>query len=791
MRKILEHKLIRRLALSFGTACAVLVGSLFLPFPRADFNKNSVHSLQVTDRNGFLLREFLNDQQGRGQWRPLSEIAGDLQEATIAVEDKRFRAHPGVDPLAIVRAVVQNVKSGSLKSGGSGITQQVIRNVYHHPRTFAFKMLEGWYALRLEQMMSKNEILEQYLNRAPYGNQLFGVEAASRHYFQKSALNLSLAESALLAALPNAPSLLNPYTNFPAVMKRQKSVLRFMREQERISEDEYLRAVAQPIILIPPDVNFRAPHAVEMAAAEALRFPEIASVYTTIDYPLQQKLQLLVRNQLTQLTKKKVTNAAVVVIENATGNVLALVGSANYFDNEHNGQVNGALALRQPGSSIKPFTYGLAIETGISLAEIIPDIPTQIPDVLGNYVPENYDKRFHGPVRLRTALACSYNIPAVRVLRKLGIGRLYDRLQLVGLTSLDQSPSFYGYGLTLGNAEVRLLELTNAYTSFANKGMWKSWKLIESALTVDGADVRVMLAESKRIMDDRTAFLITDILSDPVARRPAFGHAFRFPFPCAVKTGTTKDYRDNWTLGYTSELTVGVWAGNFDGMAMRGVSGVTGAGGIFHDVMMTIYDEPYKYPAGFDAPRGLQREKVCVVSGLAPTRHCNRTISEWFLKGGEPTGLPAGQAGQCNVHQLFKFASENGQVERKTFEILSSEYQTWSQDQRLPAPPPGAIRISDELREKSRQGIAIVSPVNGEIFKIDPVLRRQYQTIKIEGVVPRGGRDIVVCVNKDEVLPFRTAGIWWELKRGNHLFRLEATVGQNKLVSRAVAVQVE
>lgn len=786
MRAKLTRTLARRLAIGIGAGSIVFVASVFLPLPHADFNKESVHSLRVTDRNGVLLREFLNDQHGRGQWRPLSEIARDLQEATIAVEDKRFRLHPGVDPVAVIRAVVQNLGSGSLKSGGSGITQQVIRNVYHHPRTIAYKILEAWYSLRLERMMSKEEILEQYLNRAPYGNQLFGVEAASRHYFQKSARNLSLAESALLAALPNAPSFLNPYINFPAVMKRQKSVLRFMREQERISEDEYLRAVAQPIILIPPEGNFRAPHAVEMAAVEVRRFPEVALVQTTIDYPLQQKLQQLVRNQLTQLVKKNVTNASIVVIENRTGDIHALVGSANYFDSDHSGQVNGALALRQPGSSIKAFTYGLAIEAGISAAEVIPDIPTQIPDVQGDYVPENYDKRYHGPVRLRTALACSYNIPAVRVLQKLGIGRLYDRLQLVGISSLDQSPAFYGYGLTLGNADVRLLELTNAYASFANKGTWNPWELIESARTVDGADARAFLIrpQSRQVTDECTAFLITDILGDPVARRPSFGHAFKFPFPCAVKTGTTKDYRDNWTLGYTSEWTVGVWAGNFDGQAMRGVSGVTGAGSIFYDVMMTIYDEPYKYPRAFDVPSGLLKEKVCVVSGLTPNRHCNKTIPEWFLKGYHPTR-------QCNVHQMFKVVSENGHIEKKTYEVLSREYQTWSQEQRLPSPPPDAIRVSDEPAETNKKGIAIVSPVNGEIFKIDPVLRRQYQTIKIDGVIPKGSRDIVVRVNSDEVLPYRTDGTWWELKRGNHRFRLEATVGQSRVVSRAVTVQVE
>ncbi|MBI3006222.1 MAG: transglycosylase domain-containing protein, partial [Ignavibacteriales bacterium] len=306
----------------------------------------SVHSLQVTDRNGILLREFLNDQHGRGQWRPLSSISPFLQHATIAVEDQRFRFHPGVDPPAVLRALWHNIKTGSLRAGGSGITQQVIRNVYHHPRTLPYKVLEAWYAFRLERMMSKDEILEQYVNRAPYGNQLFGVEAASRYYFQKPALNLSLAEAAFLVALPNAPSLLNPYQNFSGVLKRQRYVLQKVFQRGYASEEEYTRALLQPVRIVPPDINFRAPHAVEMAVTKVQPDPAVSTIQTTIDYPLQQKLQLVVRNQLKQLAKKNVSNAAVVVIENSTGAIRALVGSADYFDYEHQGQVNGALALR-------------------------------------------------------------------------------------------------------------------------------------------------------------------------------------------------------------------------------------------------------------------------------------------------------------------------------------------------------------------------------------------------------------------------------------------------------------
>ncbi|MBI4429130.1 MAG: penicillin-binding protein 1C [Ignavibacteriales bacterium] len=768
-------------------ALVAFVCSTWIPHPRTDFGKESVHSLQVTDRNGILLREFLNDQQGRGQWRPLSSISPFLQQATIAVEDKRFWYHPGVDPLAVLRALGQNIKTGSLKSGGSGITQQVIRNVYHHPRTLSHKILEAWYAFRLEWMMSKDEILEQYLNRAPYGNQLFGVEAASRHYFQKPASNLSLAEAAFLAALPNAPSLLNPYENLAGVLERQKHVLQKMLELGLASQDEYERARVQPLRIVPPSVNFRAPHAVEMAVARLQPGEGVSALRTTIDYPLQQKLQLVVRNQLQQLARKNVSNATVVVIENSTGAVRALVGSANYFDREHQGQVNGALALRQPGSALKPFTYGIAFEAGNAPADVVADIPTQIPDVNGDYVPENYDKKFHGPVRIRTALACSYNVPAVRLLRNFGVSRLYERLRVAGLTSLTEPPGHYGYGLTLGNADVRLLELTTAYSSLANRGTWKPWRLVESARTVNGSsvDARVFFPDMERsVFNEKIAFLVSDVLSDPVARRPAFGNAFRFPFQCAVKTGTTKDYRDNWTIGYTSEFSVGVWAGNFDGKAMRGVSGISGAGGIFFDVMMSIYDRPFKYPAPFVAPHGLEKSQVCAVSGLLRGSSCNKTTSDWYVKGRAPTRT-------CGIHQLFKVQSLDGDSYERTFEILPPEYQSWALEQRIPSPPPGSVRIMNTPPAARRRDIAILSPGNGEIFKIDPILRKEYQTIKISGVVPKASHQVKVHIDNGQSIPYEPQGVWWELQKGLHRFRLEAVVGERRIFSEAVTVQVE
>jgi penicillin-binding protein 1C len=788
-----------RLVLLIGLSLSVaLIASLYIPLPKEDFSKQSVHSLRVFDKNGILLREFLNDQQGRGQWKPLGEIAPEMINATIAVEDRRFWYHPGVDPPAIIRATYENIKAGGTKVGGSTITQQVIRNIYHRPRTLYNKAVEAWMALRLERMMTKNEILEQYLNRAPYGNQLTGIEAASRYYFQKPAVDLSLAEAAFLGGLPNAPTSLNPYQNYNATIQRQRIVLRRLLDQHLVSRDAYDRALLQPVQLTPPEVNFRAPHAVQMAEEQFHERPDVASITLTIDYPLQQNIQWALRSHLAQLKRKNVTNAAVVVIENRTGAIRVLVGSSDFFNEDIEGQVNGAIALRQPGSSIKPFLYVRALEGPFTPATVLPDLPTHIPDDRGDYIPENYDKRYHGPVRLRTALACSYNVPAVRTIQTVGIGTLYQSMQLVGITSLTQPVEYYGYGLTLGNAEVSLLELTNAYRTFPNNGVWNPCTLIQFAASIDGG-VRIFPGNvrehenPRQVYDERAAYLITDILKDYVARRPAFGNAFHFPFECAVKTGTTKDYRDNWTVGYTTKYTVGVWAGNFDASPMHGVSGVTGAGQIFYDVMMLVHE--HSKPADFSLPDGLMQVAVCPVSGLLPNDNCGKTIKELFILGKEPKQ-------RCTIHQAFRVTTDADRTEKQIYEIFPPEYRSWAEEERIPEPPAGAVYIvtsrfetgTSQLTTGNRKLLnrfSILSPNSGDIFKIDPVLRPEYQSIKILAAIPQQFTDVKLIVNKTETLPFDPSGTWWSLKKGPQRLQLEARDRKRMVLSKPITIEVE
>jgi penicillin-binding protein 1C len=755
---------------------ALMIGTLFLPLPREDFDRGSVQSLRVVDRNGILLREFPNDEEGRGEWRGIDEIAPALRQATIAVEDRRFSLHPGIDPLALVRAVVENLCASRIRSGGSTLTQQVIRNVYHRPRTLAAKAVEMWDALRLERMFTKRQILEQYLNRAPYGNQLYGVELASRWYFGKPASDVSLAEAAFLASLPNAPTILNPRRSPEAALSRQRHVLRCLFDQGRITREEYDRAVAQPVQIIPPEAHFKAPHVAEMVRAMKADAPE-GTVTTTIDYPLQQQVQWIARGHLRKLLRKNVHNAALVVLENRTGVIRALLGSADFFDSTHQGQVNGALALRQPGSAIKPFMYALTMENGYTPATILADIPTAVPDHHGDYVPENYDRRFHGPVRLRTALACSYNVPAVRALQSIGKSPLLDRLRELGFSSMEKDPEFYGYGLTLGNAEVSLLELTTAYMCLANGGVWKPAVLLPQDAGREGG---------QRVYDRDAAYLITDILKDGVARRPAFGGNFRFPFECAVKTGTTKDYKDNWTVGYTTRYTVGVWVGNFDGDAMRQVSGVSGAGPIFADIVSFLHGPPYgRPPEDFVVPDNLVQKRVCARSGKVPTPLCEKTINEWFVRGKEPVDA-------CDVHQEFRVRMIDGTVRARTYEIFPAEYRPWTSSEGLPMPPPDARRVSHGEATGTRGArLAILSPNPGDYFKIDPVLRREFQVITIAGYVPPGVANVRLRVNAKEEIPFAASGVQWRLEKGVYRFQLHGDAGGKPVASIPVIINVE
>ncbi len=715
-----------------------MMAAIFYPISTADLSPHSVESLRVVDRHGYLLREFLSDREGHGRWTTLDSLSPRLVQAAVIAEDKRFYEHRGVDILATMRALEQNIRAGQTVSGASTITQQVIRNLYHLPRNLASKAIEIWLAVRLEHTLSKQDILEQYLNRIPFGNLTFGAEAACQLYFGKAAFSLSWAEAAYLMALPKSPTTYNPYADRARATSRQHAILQRLREANRLTDDEWRRALTEKLILFPKTSPFFAPHFVEWATAHTSSRGEFR---TTLDLPLQVEVEKIIKAEIRQHAAQDVTNAAVLVVDNETGGILAFAGSVDYFDESHDGQFNAVQAKRQPGSTLKPFTYALAFQKGYSPATIIADVETNIPSEKGTFTPKNYDNRFHGPVRVRQALACSYNVPAVRVVQDLGVAELLSLLSRVGFESLDQPPDYYGHGLTLGNGEVTLYELTRAYRTLANRGNY-------SDLTAVPRDTAI----SHRVLDERIVFLITSILSDPVARIPAFGYdsPISLPFPCASKTGTSSNYRDNWTLGYTQDYTVGVWVGNFDNAPMREVSGVSGAGPIFRSIMEYLY--PDRFPAPFAVPAGVVQKSICSASGELPHNGCPSVMTEVFLKSQVPTQV-------CRVHNAQGYAD---------WTAVSPVYRNWSQTSSLPT-----TRRNGTGQAKT---VDILFPLHHSVFRIDPSVRRDIQALTFKALVSNDVAGVEWFLNNAPYAvtgpPYQTR---WLLSPGTYRLRARTT----------------
>lgn len=599
LRRLLPLSRLQRVIvlLAIVAALAWWVLPRLLPLPVALLQPPSPGTRYIA-ADGTPLRHLLNDEgQRASQPVAFKDLPDHFVHALLAAEDRRFFSHGGVDAIAIGRALVDNVSARRVTSGASTITQQLIKiSSEKLPRTLLTKLREALQARHLELQWSKQDILAAYANRVSFGNLFTGVEAASQGYFHKPARSLTPAESAFLAALPQAPSRMNPFRDASAAMARQQRILKHMRELGWLDIEGYKVASAQRIRLERFNGGFVAPHAIALLEQNK---PSGSVVQTTIDAVLQKRIEAIVSTKLDGLRDKHVEHAAVVVIENATGQVLSLVGSRDYFAS-NGGQINGAWEPRSPGSSVKPFTYALAFQNGFTPATIIPDLPIEFQTTTGLYRPENYDRKCYGPMTARQALGSSLNISAVRVLREVGgPEKLKTLLEQLGISTLTESADHYGLGLTIGNAPVRLIELTNAYAALARLGVLKPWSLTP-----------VPASPGTRVLEANTCWWIADILNDNQARVLTFGlrSPLRLPFKLAVKTGTSTSYRDNWTLGFTPEFTVGVWAGNFEGQPMEGISGVTGAGPIFHDVFIALHER--RGTSWYEMPKDAVKAKI-------------------------------------------------------------------------------------------------------------------------------------------------------------------------------------
>ncbi len=624
-----------------------IVTSFAASLPPADqlSNIRVDQSTKIYDRYGHLLYEVLAPNSGRRTVVPLNGIPLVMRQATIATEDPTFYSNPGVDPAGIARAVYYTFFKGDI-TGGSTITQQLVKNnLLTNEVTFDRKIREAIISIEVAQKYSKDQILAAYLNTIPYGNLSYGVEAAAQSYFGKDASQLGLAEASLLAGLPQQPAEYDPCLHVEAALARQKDVLRLMVRNGFIQDsqvdptaaamDQYLhsqdfanRCNAKVGTVAPHFVAYVRDELEKIYGADVVNRGGL-QVYTSLDPNIQKITEEEAQKQIALLKRQNVTNAAVVVLNPQTGEILAMLGSVNFFDKSIDGEVNVAVRPRQPGSSIKPVNYITAFKKGWNPGTQILDAPSAFPQGQGLplYTPVNYDGKFHGVVTVRTALDNSLNIPAVKTLYFVGVPQMLDMAQQLGYTTFAD-PSHYGLALTLGAGEVTLLEHTGAYAIFANYGLRVPPTPFRKIIDGQGhvlLDIEKNPPAGQQIIDPRYAFQITNILTDNTARIPEFGPysplhlcvdgsavcAKAKERPVAAKTGTTNDFRDNWTMGYTPELAVGVWVGNSNNSQMINSTGITGAAPIWHNVLARIYNEivPYKdiAPHDFPVPPGMTK----------------------------------------------------------------------------------------------------------------------------------------------------------------------------------------
>lgn len=683
----------------------VVVFAIQVPSPDSLSSRDQAQATKIFDKNGELLYDIF-ENQNRTPIK-LSEIPEVVKQSTISIEDKDFYKHKGFSPLGIGRAVFDLITSRRVEGGGSTLTQQLVKNaLLSGERTITRKLKEFILAVQVERAYSKDQILEMYLNEIPYGGTAYGIEAASNLYFGKHAKDLSLAEASLLAGLPQRPSVYSPYGTHPELAKsRQAEVLRRMTEEGYITKAQAEAAKNETLTYRTGqnELGFKAPHFVLYVKQKLIeqfgdRLVEQGGlkVTTSLDYKLQSEAEKIVKAEVDKLQNYKVGNAAAVILDPRNGQILAMVGSKDYFaDSAPEGctegqsctfepNVNAALSARQPGSSTKPITYAVAFQKGYTPSTTLIDVKTEFPG--GDqpaYIPVNYDGQFRGPVQVRYALANSYNIPAVKMLALVGVKNVMDLGYRMGLTTwepTEENVNNAGLSLTLGGREVRLLDLTSAFGVLANKGVKQDpISILKVTDAKDKTLYEYRQAEGTKILEEGIAYIVSNILSDNGARSAAFGSNSILNVPgktVSVKTGTTDQKKDNWTVGYTPSVAIGVWVGNNNNTEMNPAiaSGVTGASPIWQKLMVVaLKDKGDEKPA---QPDNVSYTEVDGLMGGKP-RDGSPTRKEYFIKGTEPSGTAWGYQRQkvCknNPHRL---ANDGEDSEEKDVVVLKEDDPT-------------------------------------------------------------------------------------------------------------------
>lgn len=678
------------------------------PFPDAKMAQFPASSV-LTDRAGDPLRVWLgvDDLDCRPVYRP--DPNHWIVQALIAAEDQRFWSHPGVDLLALLRAMKQNGLAGRTLSGASTLSTQVIRLIEPRPRTLWTKAVEAFRAFQMEHRYAKEEILAQYLNRAPFGGNIVGIEAASWRYFSKRPADLSLAEAALLAGVPQSPSRCRPDRHPERAAKRQLYVLERMKECGYITASQSETASSQTITVRPARYPFRAPHFASWVGAST-SFAQ----HSTLDPDLQRRAEHTLRRHMKD---SAVQGGAIVILDVKSGAVRAMVGSPN-FDAQPAGQVNGALAPRAAGSTLKPFAYALAMDRGwMTPLTVLTDVPARFRD----YDPHNFDATFRGWVTLRDALVLSLNLPAIEVVRRVGPPLYYNTLRDLGLTRLWKPAEHYGLGLVLGNAEVRLLDLANAYACLARGGLYQPVRVMEG----------VTPSPQHRVFSEEACWLLAEMLSGDERAMDTTGHAADVHLPrMAWKTGTSAGLRDAWTVAYNPEFVIGVWVGRPDGGSSDLLVGRSIATPIVWDIFRGMY--PDNQSPWYDRPLGLVARSVCAVSGCVPGPHCGQVIDDWAI-------TQVSRNEPCPAHRIGRPAVAS-HVQPKTKPV---------------ARPASVVRIA--------------TPARGSTFRWMDDLKEGTQQIPLNAVGERNGERLHWFVNDQPVgISHSGESLFWPMERGSH-----------------------
>lgn len=742
----------------------------FVPFPYSAIEKIG-YSRTILDREGNLLRAFLGEGD---RWLlpvGLDEVNPDFVEATLAIEDKRFYEHFGVDVQAVLRAVKLNLMNRRVISGASTLSMQVIRILEGRDRSFLNKIIETVHAIHLEMLYTKDEILRFYFELAPYGGNIHGVKAASLRYFKKLPQDLSLSECALLAGLPQSPTYLRPDRYPERAKQRRDRVLSSMLENKFITEEEYRIAKSDPVVAGNYAFPFQAPHFTRFVSANS----KDQAVVTSLDSNLQRFAETAIKDMVGRLESSGVSNGAVVIIENKTGKIRAMAGSVDFFSEENSGQINGSLSLRCPGSALKPFTYAIGFDKGLYTPRmILADVPVQY----NGYQPLNYDKHYRGPVSVREALVDSLNIPAVEVLDKVGYQNLYSVLKKAGVTTLSKPPSHYGMALTLGSGDINLLQLTNAYASFARLGIFKPYSFIENEKVED----------EKRIFSEGASFLIADILSDSNRFHDTEYHHDKTHPKFAFKTGTSYGHRDAWTIGYNPDYTIGVWLGNFSGKSSKALVGLPAAAPVVARVFDYVYAK--KQAPWYDKPDSIGEREVCALDGKPATELSSVVVTDYFIKG-VSVSLPS------DIHKKIAIDKETGLVlndqlkyEREyteeVFEIWPEKLQTWAKQNRAGYKElPQYLEQENRMVNLDKNRPKIISPSHGtEYFKLNNQMNDQLALLADAGF----DSGALFWFVDDKFYQKSIAGqkVFWNMLDGDHKIAVVDANGRSSFVKIVV-----